>query len=338
METSSPLLREVERLRAEYRELEAVSCERDADDGVALHDAQLTKLQLSQLVQRYREKPPPIEDVAERYEAELKSLAEEALRLREENTKLVLHGSIDYCGTERASATAQQPAVRTAAEELSDEVRSLRRQQVESKCRDRRTRLEEWRLGSLKDEAKRALRQLKARDQQLLELRDRHSKADAYLQDSSKAVSQGEAELDRERQTIRELHCQVAALREACTQPARLKKESGFLVRLLDQEGGRLQTRRHLRGMEACRKLYDEVASHAPSLLPLAGRARSEMEAGFAKYLRLEEAHGRSLQKLHLAVTRGLLRDPDGCSTCGAAGSGAINASGAAGGVGIGVQ
>lgn len=315
-----PLRGEVERLRSEYRELEAASRERDAEDGVALSDAQLAKLQLSALLHRYHERPPPVEEFAERYEAELHDLAAEAQRLREKNALLVFKQD-DARPAAFTRTAGGQPHVRTAAEELSDEVLRLRQRHMEHRRLERQVAIEEQRLASLKDEGKRVLRQLKTRDQLLVEMRERHSKADAYLQDTSKLAALGEAELERERVHIQDLHCQVAALREASIQPARLKKESTFLVRLLDQEGGRLQTKRHLRGIDACRKLYDEVALHAPSLLPLAGRARSEMEADFAKFLRLQDAHGRSLQKLQNAVTRGLLRDTDSFSTCGARGA-----------------
>merc|ERR1712066_1061293 len=97
-------------------------------------------------------------------------------------------------------------------------------------------------------------------------------------------------------------------MREACYVPAKLKKEANFLMKFLHHEGGRLKTSRHLRSLEACKRLYHEVSEAAPALLPLAGRAKTEMEEEFARYLRLEDSHSRALQKLHLAVTRGLQR------------------------------
>merc|ERR1711865_1140650 len=107
---------------------------------------------------------------------------------------------------------------------------------------------------------------------------------------------------------VRELHTEACNMREACYIPARLKKETTFLVKLLDHEGGRLKTSRHLRSLEACKRLYQDVASSAPSLLPMAGRAKAEMEEEFARYQRLEENHVRTLQRVQLAVTRGLQR------------------------------
>merc|ERR1712072_184152 len=147
-----------------------------------------------------------------------------------------------------------------------------------------------------------------AQDKQLEDLRRRHVKSESYLRELLEAQVQVEEELELERTRLRELHCQALHMREACYVPARLKKETTFLMKFLDHDGGRLKTSRHLRSLEACKRLYQEVASTAPNLLPLAGRAKAEMEEAFARYLKLEEYHSRTLQRLQLAVTRGLQR------------------------------
>merc|ERR1711920_1089224 len=127
-------------------------------------------------------------------------------------------------------------------------------------------------------------------------------------------LARSRADVEQEQALIQRLNREAVALREECVLPARLKRETGFLVKLLDQGNGRANMKRHVKSLEACRKLYDEVAIHAPLALPLAGRAKAEMEAEFARFLHLEEVHGRALQRVHLAVTRGLLRDREGDS------------------------
>lgn len=300
---------ELERLRAEYAALQAAAAEDEASDGVALHDAQLLKLELSGLLQRYRDRPPGIEDFVERYEAEARKLVSEVLHLREDNAGLAM-------GSGRVAAQPSQgprkKAVRTAAEELLDEVMQLRRRHEESARNTRRSQLEERRVEELKGEARSVIRRLHSQEQRLEELRARHARADGYRQELDAARAADEAEIERERHRIRDLHNEAYVLREACYTPARLRKESNFLRKLLDKEGGRLTTNRHVRGLEACKRLYAEVAAQAPSLQPLAGRAKAEMQAEFDRYQRLEEAHSRALHKVHVAVARGLLSDRDG--------------------------
>lgn len=314
-ETAQPLLpspqREFARLRAEYRDQETAAAERDAIDGVALHDARLLRLNLAGNLQRYRERPPTPEEVAERYEAEVDELVREVLALRDERGALTAAEPEADEATDRAAgseAERRSVAPRTACEELSDEVRQLWWRRVEHRRTGRQASLEEWHLGCLRGEARRVMRELKQRDQQLEELRQRHSRAANYLQEAVEAQAQRVRQLERERTVIRDLHAQASGLREACYMPAKMKRESSFLIRMLDQEGGRLNTRRHLQGLKLCKRLYDDVAAKAPSLLPAAGGARSQMEAEFTRYLALEESHGRALQRVHLAVTRGLLQ------------------------------
>lgn len=315
------LLSELDRLRAEYQELEGAAAEQDAGDSVALHDAQLERLRLAGLVQCYQEKEPSLEELAERYEGELEELAVEVLRLREEHFLLASSGT--PAGAEEEAVTAPEalaatavfggppPRARTAAEELHDEVRRLRRRHAEFRQRERRSWVEEWRLSACREEARRVMRQLKLQDRRLEESRERHAEAEAHLQEAHDQLVQKEREVEQEQAVIRRLHREAVGLREACYLPARLKRESGFLVRLLDQGCGRGKARRHQRSLEASRRLYEEVAAHAPSVLPLAGRTKADLEAEFSRLQRLEEAHNRALQRLHLAVTRHLMCDKD---------------------------
>jgi len=209
------------------------------------------------------------------------------------------------------SAAAKSQAPRGALEELHEEVCRLRRRHAEQQRRDRRTRLEEWHLCASRREAKQVLRNLALQERRLEESREAHTHAECYLGDTEAQLAQCRRDVERERAIIQRLNRDAVSMREACYLPARLKRESGFLVKIMDQAGGRLKTRKHMRSLEACKKLYDEVAAHAPAVLPLASRAKAEMEAEFARYLQLEEAHSRALHRLHMAVTRGLLQDKD---------------------------
>mmetsp|Transcript_92632 Transcript_92632/g.276251 ORF Transcript_92632/g.276251 Transcript_92632/m.276251 type:complete len:355 (+) Transcript_92632:64-1128(+) len=316
---------ELDRLRTEYQELEAAAAEQDAGDGVALHDACLERLRLTKLLQRYRERAPTVEELAERYESELDELVAEALRLREENSLLVARGM--QCGPEEEPAAAAAvppgappppPRVRSAVEELHDEARRLRQKHAEYRQRERRARVEEWRLAMCQEEVRRLARQLRVQERRLEESRSQQAEAEACLHEIQGELARYQREVEQEQALIQRLNREAVTLREACYLPARVKRESGFLVKLLDRGGGRMKARRHLKGLEACKRLYDEVNTHAPAALPLAGRAKADMEAEFARSLRLEEAHSRALQRLHMAVTRDLLcdRERDCLSSC----------------------
>merc|ERR1712032_1232080 len=125
-----------------------------------------------------------------------------------------------------------------------------------------------------------------------------------------------QGELQRERSILTNLHREALSLREACLVPAQLKKKTQVLMKFLDQEGGRLNTERHLRGLQTAAKLYHGVAVHAPVLQPLAGRAKAAMEEEFAKYRRLQQRHARLLQQVHLKVVRGVVtKGMDGYSS-----------------------
>mmetsp|Transcript_94156 Transcript_94156/g.266433 ORF Transcript_94156/g.266433 Transcript_94156/m.266433 type:complete len:358 (-) Transcript_94156:214-1287(-) len=299
--TGEPL-DELERLQNEYSELKNAAAERGASDGVTLHDAQLLRLKLSGLLQRYQERPQNIEDLAEHYEGTIRELTSEVLQLRQENASLAMQEP-------PVGAKAQQPRARTAVDELCAEVCRLRLRHAEHQERERRAQLEEWRLDRYQDEARHVVRQLKVQERRFDEFRGRHAGAEGYLHDLAEELAQGQADTERERAAIQELNREEVRLREACYLPAWIKRESGFLMKMLDQEGGRLKTKQHLRSLEVCKRLYSEVVAHAPSLLPLASRAKSEMEAAFTRYLQLEEAHSRALQRLHFQVTRELVRD-----------------------------
>merc|ERR1711862_726711 len=112
---------------------------------------------------------------------------------------------------------------------------------------------------------------------------------------------------------------QVHFARESCYVPVQLKKSSGVLMKFLDQEGGRLNTEKHFRSLQAASKLYSAIAAQSPSLQPLAGRAKAAMEAEFTRYQLLERHHKRQLHKLHIMVTRGVLRPSTLDGLCAAA-------------------
>ncbi|CAK9101201.1 unnamed protein product [Durusdinium trenchii] len=82
---------ELQRLRGEYDSLKAAAEEEEAADEVRLHDLRLERLALKALLDRYRERPPKVEELAERYESEIDQLSEELRQLQEENALLAYH-------------------------------------------------------------------------------------------------------------------------------------------------------------------------------------------------------------------------------------------------------
>jgi len=310
---------ELDRLRTEYQELEAVGAEQDAGDSVALQGARLERLRLQRVLVRHRERALTVEELAERYERELDELTSEALRLSEENASLVARGAQRGADEEPAAAATTQPGApraRTAVEELYDDVRRLRQKRAEHQRRERRTRVEEWRLSVSQEEVRRLTRQLKLQDRRLEEARSQHAQAEACLQELGEQLVRYRRELEQEQALIQRLNREAVSLREACYLPARIKRESNFLMKLMDRGDSRMKTRKHMKSSEACKRLYEEVARHAPPALPLAGRVKADMETEHSRFLRLEEAHSRALQRLHMAVTRDVLCDRDGLSSC----------------------
>jgi len=200
---------------------------------------------------------------------------------------------------------------RSAAEELHDEVRRLRQKHTEYQQKERHARVGEWRLSVCREEARRVMRQLNLQDRRLKESRERLTQAEAHLQQLREQLTQSQQEVEQEQALIQRLNREAVSLREACYLPARIKRESGFLVKLLDQGGSRTQAQRHRKSLESCKRLYEEVAAHAPAALPLAGRVKLQMETQFNRFQSLTDAHGRALQQVHLAVTRDLLGDKD---------------------------
>eukprot|EP00931_Biecheleriopsis_adriatica_P093539 TRINITY_DN67277_c0_g1_i1.p1 TRINITY_DN67277_c0_g1~~TRINITY_DN67277_c0_g1_i1.p1 ORF type:complete len:329 (+),score=97.50 TRINITY_DN67277_c0_g1_i1:21-1007(+) len=314
MLTKQELREELLRLKAARQALETEAAEEDASGGVSLNDALLERLHLSSVLQRFRERVPSAEDLAERQLHALEELLSEAMRLKEENSRLAMRAGTGEQAAEAHNASVSSRASRTsrvrlAGEELHDEVCRLRRRHVEHRRRELQSWLKEWKLASCKGEARQVVSEMKQQEKQLQELRTAAATQERSLQEEQKLLERSRRDTEVEQSLIRDLNREVVVTREACLMPARIKRETNFLVKMLDQEGGRLKTRRHLRSLEACKKLYDEVAEHAPSLLPTAGRAKLEMEAQFSRYLQLEEGHNRALQRLHLTITRGLLHE-----------------------------
>jgi len=294
---------------------------------VALADLRLEHFKLASKLQRYREQPPTLEDLAQHRMEELEELEAEVQWLHADNAKLAFHpdraadmapdAGGAFIGQGAASSSRSVPGggdsprpgakhrARTAPEELSDEVCTFRSRHLEHRRCMWHAQEHEHLLTECRVEAQQVVRQLRVQDRRLEESRRSKAAAEAHLGDLEQLLVQGRQDLEQEQNAICELNREVSELREACYVPARLRRESGFLVRALDQgAGGRLNTRKHLWGIEACTKLYEGVSSQAPSLLPLMGRVRADLEAQFARYLQLEEAHNRALQRLHVAVTR----------------------------------
>jgi len=303
--SGAELQEELERLKAEHEALETEAAEQEAGGGVELNDALLERLRLSGVLQRCRDKRPGSEELAERQRSALDELAGEVLKLREENAALAIKAGEE---AHNVSVSSRSSRVRSAAEELSEEVLKLRRRFFEHRRRERESWQKEWQLTRCKSEARSVIREMKQGEKQLQEMKEVVASSRENLRHVQQQVARGYQETQEEQSLIRDLNREVMVTREACFMPARLKRETSFLMKIFDQES-RLNSRRHLRSLEACKKLYDEVARHAPALLPMAGRAKLEMENQFSRFLSLEEAHNRSLQRLHVGVTRGLLHD-----------------------------
>merc|ERR1719167_1292324 len=61
---------------------------------------------------------------------------------------------------------------------------------------------------------------------------------------------------------------------------------------------------RRLRGVQLAARLYRQVETQVPALLPLAGRAKAGIEEQFVRYGRLEERHAWQLQQVYRAVAQ----------------------------------
>lgn len=302
-------MQELQHWRAEHEEALAAAAELETGCDIELQDARLLQVRLAAIVQRYKDRAPSVEDVAKRYEGELEELETEVRALRDDNVRLAT-GSSEALGTDVAITPKVNRGRRalTVVEELCEEAHELRPVQLQVSKRQRHTKIGEWTLAALKGDTKKTSAKFQAQEHRLEDLRKQHIEAEAHLKQLLEEQQKLEKELDVERVRVRDLHCQALAMREASFVPAKLKKDTTFLLKVMDHDGGRLKTRQHLRSVEACKRLYLEVAHAAPSLLPLVGRVKADMEEEFARYLQLEGNHGSALQRLQLAVTRSLRR------------------------------
>jgi len=194
-----------------------------------------------------------------------------------------------------------------ASSHALEEARELWHVQAQAAARRRRTQVDEWYLERLRSEMQGFVQALRSKERELTDFKRRCAEAEELLRELCAEGEQCSQELERERRAVVELHRETVTLKEACYVPAQLKRKSCSIMRFLDQEGGRLGTERHLRGLQAADKLYRGVAAHAPSLLALAGKAKAAMEEEFARYQKLDRCRTRALQQLHLCVTRDLL-------------------------------
>lgn len=311
------LKEEVVRLRSEYDSLKAAADEEQAADEILLHDAQLERLRLRTLLDRYVERPPKVEELAERYESEIDELSEELRQLQEENALLAYHESsraeqFDHeDATPSTSRSHRSPSTRSPRVNTSRTARQVHLQaketrQCEAKLTSlrRRTRVNEWYLSQLKGQLQETAKVMQNREHRLQELRLRFDQAGEERQRLAEEHVRTQQMLDTERQELVQLHQEALSLREACYLPAQLKKKSSMLTKFLDQEGGRLKLEKHLRGREVVAKLYRSVAQQAPECQAIAGRVKTDMDAAFANLQQLQAQHQRQLQQLHLNLAR----------------------------------
>lgn len=311
------LKEEVVRLRSEYDSLKAAADEEQAADEILLHDAQLERLRLRTLLDRYVERPPKVEELAERYESEIDELSEELRQLQEENALLAYHESsraeqFDHedatPSTSRShrSPSTRSPRVNTRRTARQVHLQAKETRQCEAKLTSlrRRTRVNEWYLSQLKGQLQETAKVMQNREHRLQELRLRFDQAGEERQRLAEEHVRTQQMLDTERQELVQLHQEALSLREACYLPAQLKKKSSMLTKFLDQEGGRLKLEKHLRGREVVAKLYCSVAQQAPECQAIAGRVKTDMDAAFANLQQLQAQHQRQLQQLHLNLAR----------------------------------
>lgn len=311
------LKEEVVRLRSEYDSLKAAADEEQAADEILLHDAQLERLRLRTLLDRYVERPPKVEELAERYESEIDELSEELRQLQEENALLAYHESsraeqFDHedatPSTSRShrSPSTRSPRVNTRRTARQVHLQAKETRQCEAKLTSlrRRTRVNEWYFSQLKGQLQETAKVMQNREHRLQELRLRFDQAGEERQRLAEEHVRTQQMLDTERQELVQLHQEALSLREACYLPAQLKKKSSMLTKFLDQEGGRLKLEKHLRGREVVAKLYRSVAQQAPECQAIAGRVKTDMDAAFANLQQLQAQHQRQLQQLHLNLAR----------------------------------
>lgn len=317
------LKEELQRLRFEYASLKAAADEEQTADEILLHDAQLERVRLKALLERYVERQPKAEELAERYEAEIDQLSEELRQLQEENALLAYHDARD-AEDEAAPTTPVTPVTPGSRSSLSSPgrrsaVRSVARRtarqvhlqaketrQCEAKLTSlrRRTRVNEWYLSQLKVQLQETAKLMQMKEHRLHDLRSRFDQAGEERQRLAQEHVRTQQMVDMERQELMQLHQEALTLREACYLPAQLKKKSGMLTKFLDQEGGRLKLEKHMRGREVVAKLYRTVAQQAPECQAIAGRVKTDMDAAFTILQQLHAQHQRQLQNLHLNLAK----------------------------------
>lgn len=250
------LKEELQRLRSEYNALKAAADEDQAADEILLHDAQLERLRLRGLLDRYMERQPKVEELAERYESEIDELSEELRQLQEENALLAYEASRGGEGeghqnpcdeatpvsSHRASQSSKSPRVkassmaRRTARQVHLSAKETRQCEAKLTSLRRRTRVNEWYLSQLKNQLQETGKLMQSREHRLHELRQRFDQAGEHRQRLAEEHVRTQQMLDTERQELLELHREALSLREACYLPAQLKKKSSMLTKFLDQD------------------------------------------------------------------------------------------------------
>lgn len=244
------LKEELQRLRSEYNALKAAADEDQAADEILLHDAQLERLRLRGLLDRYMERQPKVEELAERYESEIDELSEELRQLQEENALLAYEGrggegeghqcdEATPVSSHRASSKSPRvkaSMARRTARQVHLSAKETRQCEAKLTSLRRRTRVNEWYLSQLKNQLQETGKLMQSREHRLHELRQRFDQAGEQRQRLAEEHVRTQQMLDTERQELMELHREALSLREACYLPAQLKKKSSMLTKFLDQD------------------------------------------------------------------------------------------------------
>jgi len=207
-----------------------------------------------------------------------------------------------------------QPPSQETITRLQAEAKETWRCRAAVARRSRRARADDWRLGCLRGEMQRLSRTMRGREHCLVALQQQLIEGEQLLRELNVEHLRGEEELQREQRTVAGLHKEVLSLREACVVPAQLKRKGASLIAGLDQEGGRMDSERRKRSVEAAAKLHRAVSAQVPALQPFAQRAMVAMQEEFARYQQLERQHARMVQRAQLVVMNGALHASDGAS------------------------
>jgi len=192
---------------------------------------------------------------------------------------------------------------------LCEEVQKMCRDHSEARWQQRRFGVIGWRLHQAKLELQSTARASWIRERRLEELDAQKEELEALLAELKHDVCTASEECEHGRQMVRELRQQLSRLKAENSIPTQIKKQSSSVMKSLDAEGLRLNTKKQVRSLQThINKLHKLVQSHAPEIWPLVELVNTSVEHECARYKWLEENHLQLFQRLQHAVARGVLK------------------------------